>query len=108
MVEVFMAPEYGLSWILPYVRESLRGRGNLSFDNFVDGVFQVLEKVGVGKGIEKRPPGSGYTGYAYNFDAAHPDIRLAVTEAFYYLEQNRFILRPRQRTRLRSWRTANS
>jgi hypothetical protein len=89
-----MPTEFDLSWILPYVRESLRGRGNLTFDGFADGVFAVLERVGVGKGIEKRPSSMGYTGYAYNFDAAHPDIRLAVTEAFSYLEQNRFILRP--------------
>jgi len=89
-----MASSYDLAWILPYVRESLRNRGNFSFDGFADGVFAVLEKVGVGQGIEKRPPHAGYTGYAYNFEAVHPDIRLAVTEAFYYLEQNRFILRP--------------
>jgi hypothetical protein len=89
-----MPTEFDLSWILPYVRESLRGRGNLTFDGFADGVFAVLERIGVGKGIEKRPLNMGYTGYTYNFDAAHPDIRLAVTEAFYYLEQNRFILRP--------------
>jgi len=89
-----MPTEFDLPWILPYVRESLRGRGNFSFDGFADGIFAVLEKVGAGKGIEKRPQNMGYTGYTYNFDAAHPDIRLAVTEAFYYLEQNRFILRP--------------
>jgi len=35
-----------------------------------------------------------YTGHIYNVDAAHPDIKIAATEAFYYLEQNRFILRP--------------
>lgn len=75
-----MSDEFDLSWILPYVRESLRGRGNFNFDGFADGVFAVLERVGVGKGIDKRP-------------LTH-DIRLAVTEAFYYLEQNRFILRP--------------
>ena len=89
-----MSSSYDLAWILPYVRESLRGRGNFSFDGFADGVFAVLEKVGVGQGIEKRPPHAGYTGYTYNFDAVHSDIRLALTEAFYYLEQNRFILRP--------------
>src|ERR1700692_287849 len=89
-----MQTEYNLSWILPYVRESLRGRSNFTFDGFADGVFAVLERVGVGEGIEKRSPSMGYTGYTYNFDAAHPDIRFAVTEAFYYLEQNRFILRP--------------
>jgi hypothetical protein len=88
-----MPCNYDLPWILPYVRESLRGRGNLNFDGFVDGVFQVLERIGV-KTIEKPPIHQGYTGRTYNFDAAHPDIRNAATEAFYYLEHNRFILRP--------------
>ena len=88
-----MPSSYDLAWILPHVRESMRGRGNFTFDGFADGVFAILEKAGVA-GIEKRNPNMGYTGYAYNFDAAHPDIRLAVTEAFYYLEQNRFTLRP--------------
>jgi hypothetical protein len=89
-----MPTQYDLSWILPYVRESLRGRSNFNFDEFADGVFAVLEKAGAGKGIEKRHPSMGYTGYAYNFEAADHGIRLALTEAFYYLEQNRFILRP--------------
>ena len=61
---------------------------------FADGVFALLDRVGVGNGIEKRSPNQGYTGYTYDFDRAHSDIREAVTEAFYYLEQNRFILRP--------------
>lgn len=89
-----MPVEFDLSWILPYVRESLRDRGNFTFEGFADGVFAVLDRVGGGKGIEKRSPHQGYTGYNYDFDKAHPDIRDAVTEAFYYLEQNRFILRP--------------
>jgi hypothetical protein len=88
-----MASNYDLAWILPYVREFLRNHSNFSFDGFADGVFEVLDKVGVGEGIEKRSLTAGHTGYTYNFDAVHLDIRLAVTEAFYYLEQNRFILR---------------
>jgi hypothetical protein len=89
-----MSDQFDLSWILPYVRESLRGRGNFGFEAFVDGVFAVLDRIGVGEGIQKRSPLQGYTGYNYDFDKAHPDIKMAVTEAFYYLEQNRFILRP--------------
>jgi hypothetical protein len=89
-----MPTEFDLPWILPYVRESLRGRSNFNFDQFVDGLWAVLERAGVGKGIEKPPITQGYTGKRYNYDAAHPDIRNAATEAFYYLEQNRFILRP--------------
>jgi hypothetical protein len=88
-----MAPTYDLAWILPYVRESLRGRGNLSFDGFVDGIFGVLERVQVPT-IKRPPITQGYSGRTYDIDAAHPDIREAVIEAFYYCEQNRFILRP--------------
>jgi hypothetical protein len=35
-----------------------------------------------------------HTGKEYNFDAAHQGIKMAATEAFYYLEQNRFIMKP--------------
>ncbi len=87
-----MPTDFDLSWILPYVRESLRDRSYLNFDQFIDGVWTVLDRAGVGKGIEKPPITQGYTGRQYNHDAAHPDIRTAATEAFYYLEQNRFIL----------------
>jgi hypothetical protein len=89
-----MPTEFDLAWILPYVGESLRGRSNFNFDQFIDGAWMVLERAGAGKGIEKPPITQGYTGRQYNYDAADPDIRNAATEAFYYLEQNRFILRP--------------
>jgi hypothetical protein len=88
-----MQPEYNLPGILPYVRKSLSGRGNFNFNGFIDGLFEVLERVGV-PSIEKTSIHQGYTGGQYNFDVTHPDIRNAATEAFYYLEQNRFILRP--------------
>ncbi len=89
-----MSTKFDLPWILPYVRESLRGRSYLSFDQFVNGVWNLLERAGVGKGIEKPSVHQGYTGRIYNYDAADHDIRNAATEAFYYLEQNRFTLRP--------------
>jgi hypothetical protein len=83
--------EFDLSRILPYVRESLRGRGNLSFDNFADGVYELLEKAEI-PSVERRPPSMGYTGRTYNEVTINFDIRLAVTEAFYYCQQNRYIL----------------
>jgi hypothetical protein len=85
--------EFDLSWILPYVRESLRGRGNLSFDNFADGVYELLEKAGI-PSVEKRPLSWGYSGRIYNEQAINLDIKVAVTEAFYYCQQNRYILAP--------------
>lgn len=86
-----MQPAYDLAWILPHVRKSLRGVGNMNFDAYIDGLFRVLEELGV-TSIQRFQ--QSYTGHTFNFDAAHADIKIAATEAFYYLEQNRFILRP--------------
>jgi hypothetical protein len=86
-------PAYDLSWILPYVRESLRGRGNLSFDSYMEGLWDVLHRAGT-KGVEKRGAHQGYTGTSFNFDAASSDLKLTAIEAFAYLEHNRFVLRP--------------
>jgi hypothetical protein len=87
-----MLPTYDLAWILPYVRQSLRGRGNLSFLTFADGVYAELKKVGTAT-IEETPIHQSHTLRPYNENAIHPEIKMAVTEAFYYCEQNRFILR---------------
>jgi hypothetical protein len=69
---------YDLSWILPYVRESLRGRGNFNFDEFIDGLWSVLDRAEV-KSIEKYSIHQSHTGRQYNYDAAHPDIQMAAT-----------------------------
>ena len=37
-------PNYSLSWILPFVRESLRDRGNFTFGAYIEGVWAVLNK----------------------------------------------------------------
>jgi hypothetical protein len=87
-----MQTVYDLPWILPFVRESLRGVGNLNFDSYADAVMRCLDKVGT-PSIQKFQPHS-YTGLTYNFDAARPEIKIAITEAFYYLRQNRFLLAP--------------
>jgi hypothetical protein len=85
-----MPTVFDLSWILPYVRESLRGRGNLNFESFVDGVLPALARANV-PSIEKAAfPQS--TRRPYDVNAIRNDIQVALTEAFYYAEQNRFIL----------------
>lgn len=86
-------PSYDLSWILPYVRKSLRGRGNLTYDNYMEGLWEVLHQAGI-NGVEKRTPYQSSAGTSFNFDAASRDLKLAAVEAFAYLEHNRFILRP--------------
>jgi hypothetical protein len=75
---------YDLSWTLPYVRESLSGRGNLNFDEYIDGLWSVLERANV-KSVEKYSMHQSHTGRQYNYDVAHPDLQIAATEAFYYL-----------------------
>jgi hypothetical protein len=88
-----MQPEYNLSWILPYVRLSIPSLATIfKFDEFADGVYALLAKQATPT-IQKRPANVGHTGQTYNVDAIRKDIKAAVTEAFYYCEQNRFILR---------------
>ena len=84
-------PEYTLTWILPFVRETLRGRGEYSFDNFIDGLWPFLGKAGV-PGIEKHPPTRGYSGTTYDFSQAPHQLRVAATEAFFYLIHSGFVI----------------
>jgi hypothetical protein len=85
-----MAPVYDLSWILPYVRDSMKDRGNLNFESFVDGLLAALARANVPTIQKSAPPQS--TRRPYNLNAIHQDIQIAITESFYYVEQNRFIL----------------
>jgi hypothetical protein len=86
-----MATDYTLSWILPFVRESLRGRGNFNFDHFIDGLWTVLEKTGV-PGIVRHPPHRGYSGTAFDSTQAPHQLRAVAAESFYYLIQNGFVI----------------
>ena len=86
-----MATENTLSWILPFVRESLRGRSNFSFDQYADGLWAILEKAHV-PGVQKRAPSAGFTGFNYDFAQTSPQLRDLATEAFFYLVHNGFIV----------------
>src|SRR5580700_3696939 len=67
-----------------------RIRTSLLHHSFVDGVFHVLARANVPTIQKSVPPQS--TLRPYNLNAVHQNIKVAVTEAFYYVEQNRFIL----------------
>src|SRR5713101_1091816 len=84
-------PDYSLSWILPFVRQSLRGRGNFSYENFVWGLWPELENAGI-PGIVKTPPERMYTLQPYDYAAAPYQLRIAVAEAFCYLLHNGFTI----------------
>jgi hypothetical protein len=85
-----MTSEISLSSILPFVRTSLKGRGNFTFENFVEGLWGELEKVGT-PGIVRTGPLQGYTGSVYNFNSADVRLRQAAVEAFYYLFHSGFV-----------------
>jgi hypothetical protein len=86
-----MTPDYSLSWILPFVRQSLQGRGNFSYDNFIWGLWPELEKAGV-PGIVKTPPERMYSNQPYDYSQAPHQLRFVTAEAFYYLLHNGFII----------------
>jgi hypothetical protein len=82
--------DYSLAWILPFVRQALRERGNFSYDNFVTAVWRELERVKV-PGVVRPPPGE-YAPYPYNFSKAPYELHRVTTEAFYYLFHNGFTI----------------
>lgn len=82
-------PDYALAWILPLVRQSLRVVSNFSFDNFVTIVWDELERIGV-PGVARIPLDRSYTGQKYDYSSAPQDLKIATTEAFYYLLYNGF------------------
>jgi hypothetical protein len=101
-----MRADYNLAWILPFVRESLRGRGEFNFDNYIEGLWSALERAGVPK-IEKRSPLAGYIGCSYDVSQAPYELRSVATEAFFYVIQKGFAI-PGPPTNLPGFRNQGS
>jgi len=78
-----MWPNYSLSQILPFVRQSLRGRGSFSFDQYVDALLAVLDAAGIEK-FDKNPPYNAPP--IYNFSQLSPFACEVISEAFFYLQ----------------------
>ncbi len=83
-------PTYTIPWILPFVRQALRGTGDLEYKNYLYALWAVLEKAQV-PGIVRTPPEQMYSGQAFRFDQAPHDLQLLATEAFFYLFHNGYI-----------------
>jgi hypothetical protein len=83
-------PIYDLAWVLPFVREALKGVGNCDFEQFVMAVMQQLAKANVSSVRATSHPQS--TRLPFNTNDLPHDMKIAITEAFYYCEQNRFLL----------------
>jgi hypothetical protein len=82
---------YSLSGIFPFVRESLRGKGNFSYDNFVTSLLMELEKVQA-PGVVRVPPEQSYKLQMYDFSQAPYDLKFSTAEAFFYLLHNGLII----------------
>jgi hypothetical protein len=73
------------------VRQSLRGRGNFSYDGFVWGLWGELEKAGV-PGVNRIPYERNYLNQPYDYAQTPHELRSVATEAFYYLFHRGFTI----------------
>lgn len=83
-------PAYTLSWILPFVRQSLKATSNFEYRNFVQQLWTELEKAQV-PGIVRTPPHQAHSGQVFQYHQAPHDLRILIPEAFFYLFHNGYI-----------------
>lgn len=83
-------PTYTLDWILPFVRQALKGTGNLEYSNFVNNVWLQLEKAQTA-GVERHDFHSGQPG-TFNWASAPWELKNATNEAFFFLFRNGYII----------------
>jgi hypothetical protein len=79
-------PDYSMGWILEYVRESFQGRSpysEITFEEYIERLWQTLEKAGV-PGILKKKQ-AGYDGTYYAVADAPDQIRQSALQAINYL-----------------------
>jgi hypothetical protein len=84
-------PPYTVEWILPFVREAVKGAHSFDYRWFVEALWSRLEIVQV-QGVEKW--GANEPGHVLRFkwSQAPPDLRFATNEAFFYLVRKGYIV----------------
>lgn len=85
-----MTTSYTLEWILPYVRQALRGTGNLEYSNYADAVMNKLHAANV-QGIVKRDYFHASTGRPFDEQKVPHQIVQLLAEAFFYLFRHGYI-----------------
>lgn len=83
-------PTFTISWILPFVRQALKGVGDFRYRDYIYRLWPVLENAQV-KGVIRTPPEQNFSNQPFRFDQAPRDLQLAATEAFFYLFRNGYI-----------------
>jgi hypothetical protein len=81
---------FTLSWILPFVRRSLRATSNFEYRTFVQQLWSELETAKV-PGITRTASHQMYSGQLFEYDQAPQELRNLTAEAFFYLFRNGFI-----------------
>jgi hypothetical protein len=79
-------PDYSMGWILEYVRESFQDQSaysEITFDWYIERLWQTLEKAGVPRIHKKKP--AGFDGTHYAVTDAPDQIRQSALQAISYL-----------------------
>jgi hypothetical protein len=84
------APVFTLSWILPFVRQSLKGVGNFEYRTYVQRLWMHLEQAKV-PGVIRATPLQMQLGQVFLYDQAPHELLFLVTESFFYLFHNDYI-----------------
>lgn len=74
---------YTLSWIMPFARQSLKGKGNFGFKHFANDLFEIMLQANV-SGIERSQLGASL-GERFQYDEIPLIIRQLVTEVFFHI-----------------------
>ena len=101
-------PDYSMGWILEYVRESFQGRpadSEITFEQYIERLWQTLEKAGV-PSIHKKKQ-AGFDGTYYAVADAPDQIRQAALQAINYLLV-RGLLVPIPTTSIIPWRNKDN
>lgn len=85
------SPTYTLDWILPFIRQALKGTQRVEYHRFVDAVWSRLENASVPGAVKFGAHEPGYS-TMFNWKEAPPDLRNATNEAFFYLIRRGFIV----------------
>lgn len=84
------AAEYTLEWLLPYVREAMRGTSNFEYRNYADAVLSKLHAANV-PGIVKRDYFQASTGRPFDEQKVPHQLSQLLAEALFHLFRHGFI-----------------
>jgi hypothetical protein len=83
-------PDYSLTWILPIVRKSLKGTGNLQYSTFIQNLWMRLEELQIVQRLDLQQQQMQHR--TFDFDNAPRGLMAAANEAFFYLFRNGYMV----------------